>query len=274
MARGSARDAQPARHPDVQGQGRARGRDRHRGGTAVREALPESELYVDANRGWSYEAALRRARRSPSWASRRSRSRSRWRTGAGVRGSRSAGSSRWSATSPASASRTSRASSTTARSAWSASRSRAPGSRSRGASSACAWAGACRWSSARQYEGGVGALATVAFASAFAGTARRPAEATNFLDLADDLLAEPPEIADGRMAPRPVPASASRSTRTALDALPDRPMRFMVEMTVTSRRRCRRATPSCSPASASYSQALQRAGRWEHLWRVAGATRT
>ena len=56
-----------------------------------------------------------------------------------------------------------------------------------------------------QYEGGVGALATVAFASAFAGTAHRPAEATNFLDLADDLLAEPPVISDGRMAPRTAP---------------------------------------------------------------------
>jgi L-alanine-DL-glutamate epimerase-like enolase superfamily enzyme len=56
-----------------------------------------------------------------------------------------------------------------------------------------------------QYEGGLGALATVAFASAFAATAHRPAEATNFLDLADDLLAEPPEIRDGRMAPRARP---------------------------------------------------------------------
>ena len=56
-----------------------------------------------------------------------------------------------------------------------------------------------------QYEGGVGALATVAFASAFAGTAERPAEATNFLDLADDLLVDPPEIRGGRMAPRPLP---------------------------------------------------------------------
>jgi L-alanine-DL-glutamate epimerase-like enolase superfamily enzyme len=56
-----------------------------------------------------------------------------------------------------------------------------------------------------QYEGGIGALATVAFASAFAATAPRPAEASNFLDLADDLLVEPPEIRDGRMAPRPLP---------------------------------------------------------------------
>ncbi|WP_037502514.1 mandelate racemase/muconate lactonizing enzyme family protein [Solirubrobacter soli] len=56
-----------------------------------------------------------------------------------------------------------------------------------------------------QYEGGIGALATVTFASAFSATARRPAEATNFLDLADDLLAEPPEIRDGHMAPRPRP---------------------------------------------------------------------
>jgi L-alanine-DL-glutamate epimerase-like enolase superfamily enzyme len=49
-----------------------------------------------------------------------------------------------------------------------------------------------------QYEGALGAAATVSFAAAFAATAGQPAEITNFLDLADDLIVRPPEIADGR----------------------------------------------------------------------------
>jgi L-alanine-DL-glutamate epimerase-like enolase superfamily enzyme len=51
-----------------------------------------------------------------------------------------------------------------------------------------------------QYEGAGGALATVAFAAAFAATAGRPAELTNFLDLADDVVVRPPAIRDGRAA--------------------------------------------------------------------------
>jgi L-alanine-DL-glutamate epimerase-like enolase superfamily enzyme len=51
-----------------------------------------------------------------------------------------------------------------------------------------------------QYEGAIGALATVAFAAAFAATAGRPAEITNFLDLADDLVIAGPEIRAGRAA--------------------------------------------------------------------------
>ena len=43
-----------------------------------------------------------------------------------------------------------------------------------------------------QYEGAIGAMATIAFASAFAATAERPAEISNFLDLADDLVAQRP----------------------------------------------------------------------------------
>jgi len=55
-----------------------------------------------------------------------------------------------------------------------------------------------------QYEGAIGALATVAFAAAFAATAGWPAELTNFLDLADDLVVAGPQIQDGRAA---VPAA-------------------------------------------------------------------
>jgi L-alanine-DL-glutamate epimerase-like enolase superfamily enzyme len=49
-----------------------------------------------------------------------------------------------------------------------------------------------------QYEGAIGSTATIAFAAAFAATAGQPAEITNFLDLADDLVASAPEIRDGR----------------------------------------------------------------------------
>ena len=56
-----------------------------------------------------------------------------------------------------------------------------------------------------QYEGAIGALATIAFAAAFAATAGQPAEITNFLDLAEDLVVAAPEIRDGRAA---VPAAA------------------------------------------------------------------
>jgi L-alanine-DL-glutamate epimerase-like enolase superfamily enzyme len=55
-----------------------------------------------------------------------------------------------------------------------------------------------------QYEGGLGALASIAFGAAFAETASRPVEAANFHDLAADLLAETPRIADGHVA---VPAA-------------------------------------------------------------------
>lgn len=51
-----------------------------------------------------------------------------------------------------------------------------------------------------QYEGALGAAASVAFAAAFAATAQRPAEITTFLDLTDDLILRPPEIRAGRTA--------------------------------------------------------------------------
>jgi L-Ala-D/L-Glu epimerase len=51
-----------------------------------------------------------------------------------------------------------------------------------------------------QYEGALGALASIAFGAAFADTASRPVEATNFHDLATDLLVELPRIADGHVA--------------------------------------------------------------------------
>ncbi len=51
-----------------------------------------------------------------------------------------------------------------------------------------------------QYEGALGALASISLGAAFAETASRPVEASNFHDLAADLLAELPRIADGHVA--------------------------------------------------------------------------
>jgi L-alanine-DL-glutamate epimerase-like enolase superfamily enzyme len=55
-----------------------------------------------------------------------------------------------------------------------------------------------------QYEGALGAWASIAFAASHAALSGQPAEVGNFLDLAGDLV-EPPEIVDGRVAVRPEP---------------------------------------------------------------------
>lgn len=67
-----------------------------------------------------------------------------------------------------------------------------------------------------QYEGRLGALASVAFAAAHAETAARPAEVTNFLDLSGDLLTEQPAVRDGRVA---VPAGPGLGAEIDEDAL-------------------------------------------------------
>ncbi|ATY13187.1 enolase [Amycolatopsis sp. AA4] len=54
-----------------------------------------------------------------------------------------------------------------------------------------------------QIDGQLGSLCTVAFGSAYELTSRRPGELSNFLDMTDDLLAEPLRIADGELAIRP-----------------------------------------------------------------------
>ena len=56
-----------------------------------------------------------------------------------------------------------------------------------------------------QYEGALGAVATISFAAAFAATAGRAAEITNFLDLADDLVVAVPQVRGGRAAVSAVP---------------------------------------------------------------------
>ena len=73
-----------------------------------------------------------------------------------------------------------------------------------------------------QYEGAIGAAATIAFAAAFAATAGRPAEITNFLDLADDLVVAAPEIRDGRAA---VPAAPG----VGIEVDEDRLQRYRVD---------------------------------------------
>lgn len=52
-----------------------------------------------------------------------------------------------------------------------------------------------------QYEGAIGAITTASFAPAFAATAGRAAEVMNYTDLADDLLAVPPDVRGGRIVP-------------------------------------------------------------------------
>ncbi|GAA4284917.1 muconate cycloisomerase [Brevibacterium daeguense] len=56
-----------------------------------------------------------------------------------------------------------------------------------------------------QIDTQVGTLATVAFGAAHEATGRRAGELSNFLDMADDLLAEPISIVDGRVSVRDAP---------------------------------------------------------------------
>ncbi|XVX22162.1 mandelate racemase/muconate lactonizing enzyme family protein [Actinomycetota bacterium] len=56
-----------------------------------------------------------------------------------------------------------------------------------------------------QIDGQVGTACTVAFGAAHQSTSRRAGELSNFLDMSDDLLAEPLVIADGTLAALPGP---------------------------------------------------------------------
>ena len=56
-----------------------------------------------------------------------------------------------------------------------------------------------------QIDTQVGSAASVAFGAAFEATSRRAAELSNFLDMADDLMAEPLEIVEGTVRTREVP---------------------------------------------------------------------
>ncbi|MFD1506677.1 enolase [Georgenia yuyongxinii] len=58
-----------------------------------------------------------------------------------------------------------------------------------------------------QIDGQVGTLCSVTFGAAYRGTSARAGELSNFLDMADDLLAEPLQIVDGELHVRDVPGT-------------------------------------------------------------------
>ena len=167
---------------------------------AIRNALPDAELYVDANRGWSYDDALRagdallglgvRAIEEPiSVDDRAGRRRLAERWPVPLMGDESC----------ISLAHVDRALEEGAVRAVSVKTARTGFTESRRIVDLCV-ARSTPVVVGSQYEGAAGALATIAFAAALAATAGRPAEIVNFLDLADDLVVSPPEIRDGRAA--------------------------------------------------------------------------
>jgi L-alanine-DL-glutamate epimerase-like enolase superfamily enzyme len=165
---------------------------------AIREALPDADLYVDANRGWNYDDAVRagdalvalgvRAIEEPiSVEDRAGRLRLADRWPVPLAGDESC----------ISLAHVDRALEEGAVRVVSIKTARTGFTESRRILDLCL---------ARNvpvvvgslYEGAIGALATIAFAAAFAATAGQPAEITNFLDLADDLVVPGPQIHDGR----------------------------------------------------------------------------
>jgi L-Ala-D/L-Glu epimerase len=172
---------------------------------AIRDALPEADLYVDANRGWSYDDALRagdelitlgvRAIEEPvSVDDRAGRLRLAARWPVPLVGDESC----------ISLAHVGRALEEGAVGAVSIKTARTGFSESRRILDLCL-ARSVPVVVGSQYEGAIGSTATIAFAAAFAATAGQPAEMTNFIDLADDLVVRPPEIRDGRAA---VPGAA------------------------------------------------------------------
>ena len=167
---------------------------------AIREALPDADLYVDANRGWSYDDAVQagdelaelgvRAIEEPisiEDAAGRRRLAARWVVPLG--GDESC----------ISLVHVARALEEGAVGVVSIKTARTGFTESRRILDLCL-ALHVPMIVGSQYEGAIGAAATIAFASAFAATAGQPAEITNFLDLADDLVLLAPEIRDGRVA--------------------------------------------------------------------------
>ncbi|HEY6890646.1 MAG TPA: enolase C-terminal domain-like protein, partial [Solirubrobacter sp.] len=167
---------------------------------AIREALPGADLYVDANRGWSYDDAVRagdalaelgvRAIEEPiAVEDRAGRLRLAERWAVPLAGDESC----------ISLAHVDRALQEGAVRVVSVKTARTGFTESRRILGLCL-ARNVPVVVGSQYEGAIGALATVTFAAAFASTAGRPAELTNFLDLAGDLLVAGPEIRDGRAA--------------------------------------------------------------------------
>jgi L-alanine-DL-glutamate epimerase-like enolase superfamily enzyme len=167
---------------------------------AVRDALPAVDLYVDANRGWSYEQALEagdalielgvRAIEEPiSVDDRAGRRRLADRWTVPLVGDESC----------ISLAHVDRALEEGAVRAVSIKTARTGFTESRRVLALCLGR-SIPVLVGSQYEGALGAMATIAFAAAFAGTAGQAAELTNFVDLEADLLVNPPEVRDGRVA--------------------------------------------------------------------------
>jgi L-Ala-D/L-Glu epimerase len=167
---------------------------------AIREALPDADLYVDANRGWSYDDAVRagdaladlrvRAIEEPiSVEDRAGRQRLANRWVVPLAGDESC----------ISLAHVDRELEEGAVRVVSVKTARTGFTESRRILDLCL-ARNVPIVVGSQYEGAIGAMATIAFAAAFAVTAGQPAEITNFLDLTDDLVVATPEIRDGRAA--------------------------------------------------------------------------
>ena len=167
---------------------------------AIREALPDADLYVDANRGWSYDDAVRagdelaalgvRAIEEPiSIEDRAGRLRLAERWPIPLGGDESC----------ISLAHVDRALEEGAVRVVSVKAARTGFTESRRILDLCL-ARNVPVIMGSQYEGAIGAMATIAFASAFAATAGQPAEITNFLDLADDLVVVAPRVSAGRAA--------------------------------------------------------------------------
>jgi len=165
---------------------------------AIRDALPESELYVDANRGWSYEDAawagdeladlgVRAIEEPISIEDRAGRLRLADRWVMPLVGDESC----------ISLAHVDRALEEGAVRMVSVKTARTGFTESRRILDLCL-ARNVPVIIGSQYEGALGAVATIAFAAAFAATAGQAAEITNFLDLADDLVVTGPEIRTGR----------------------------------------------------------------------------
>jgi L-alanine-DL-glutamate epimerase-like enolase superfamily enzyme len=164
---------------------------------AIRDALPDADLYVDANRGWSYDDAARagdalvdlgvRAIEEPiSIEDRAGRLRLANRWVVPLVGDESC----------ISLAHVDRALEEGAVRMVSVKTARTGFTESRRILDLCL-ARNVPIVVGSQYEGALGAVATIAFAAAFAATAGQPAEITNFLDMADDLVLAAPEIRAG-----------------------------------------------------------------------------
>jgi L-Ala-D/L-Glu epimerase len=167
--------------------------------TAIRDALPSAELYVDANRGWSAADALRAgdalaelgviAIEEPvavGDAAARRRLADRWPIP--LIGDESC----------ITLADTARALDERAVGMVSVKAARTGFTESRRIVALCQ-AHSVPVLAGSQYESAVGVLATASLASGLAGTAQRAAEVMNYTDHADHLLAEPPDVRDGRI---------------------------------------------------------------------------